>query len=276
MKNFCLTGFPLGHSMSPLIHSELFKINNVSAKYELNTVEPENLKDKFSLLKNYDGFNVTIPHKTEIIPLLDNLSDRARLFGAVNTVDVKNGVATGYNTDCFGFLRALDMADIKLGGKVVLCGSGGVSRMFAFESVMAGADLTIAVRESGIAKAQLIKNEIKDKLDKDIKIVALDKVSGEYDVLINGTPVGMFPNVDACALPKEKVQGCKAVFDAIYNPLETQLMKYANEAGIKCSNGLSMLVWQAAVAQEIWLGVKFTVEDVKKVLEITEREMKKI
>lgn len=276
MKKFCLIGYPLGHSMSPVIHRELFKINNIDASYELKEISPENLRNAFESLKEYDGFNVTIPHKTEIIPCLDKLSDRAELFGAVNTVYVKGENTEGHNTDCYGFLRALDMADITLGGKALVCGSGGVSRMFAFESVLAGADLTIAVRDDDIQSALLIREEIRDRLSKDVQVKRLDEIDGEYDILINGTPVGMFPKTDACVLPKEKVQKCKAVFDAVYNPRETLLIKYAKEAGIKYSNGLPMLVWQAAVAQEIWLGVKFDMNDIKNVLNITEREMEKI
>ncbi|MGN1201789.1 MAG: shikimate dehydrogenase [Eubacterium sp.] len=275
MKNFALTGFPLGHSMSPVIHKELFKINGIDASYVLKEINPDIFSDGVEELRALDGFNVTIPHKTGIIPYLDSLSQRAELFGAVNTVDNKNGVLTGYNTDCFGFLRALEMAGIELKGRVLLCGSGGVSRMFAFESVLAGADLTIAVRDADVDAANQIKKEIFQKLNKTVEVITLDTVAGDFDVLINGTPVGMFPNVDACVLPKDKVQSCRAVFDAIYNPMETRLLSYARESGAKYSNGLPMLVWQAAVAQEIWLGVKFTVEQVKSVIEITERELNK-
>lgn len=275
MKSFALTGYPLGHSMSPLIHKELFKINGIDAGYMLKEINPDNFEEGLKELDGLCGFNVTIPHKTGIIPFLDDLSDRARLFGAVNTVKNTAGRLTGYNTDCFGFLRALEMAGIKLCGRVLLCGSGGVSRMFAFESVLADADLTIAVRDADIDAAMLIKKEISEKLSKDVTVITLDEVEGEYDVLINGTPVGMYPNTDACVLPKEKVQSCKAVFDAIYNPLETKLITYAKEKGIRYSNGLPMLVWQAAVAQEIWLDVKFDMEQIKKIIEITEGELTK-
>ena len=275
MEEFALIGYPLGHSMSPVIHRELFKINNISATYELMEISPDNLNSNIDELKALNGFNVTIPHKINIIESLDSLSHRAKLFGAVNTVENKNGVLTGHNTDCAGFLKALDMAGITLGGNVLVCGSGGVSRMFAFESVLAGADLTIAVRDEDISAGEKIKEEIKAKLDKKVKLITLSDVQGEYDVLINGTPVGMHPHSDACVLPKEKVQRAKAVFDAVYNPMETQLIKYAKEAEIKCSNGLPMLVWQAAVAQEIWFGVKFNTDQIKDVLKITERELNK-
>lgn len=275
MKKFGLIGYPLGHSMSPLIHRELFKINNIDAGYELVEINPENFTNAFEAVKGFDGFNVTIPHKIAVIPQLNALSERAELFGAVNTVENKNGVLTGHNTDCYGFLRALAMAEIGLKGKVLVCGCGGVSRMFAFETILAGADLTIAVRDADVEAGQQIVDEIESKLGKTAKLITLDKVDGAFDLIINGTPVGMHPNTDACVLPKEKVQKAKAVFDAVYNPLETKLISYAKDAGIKFSNGLPMLVWQAAVAQEIWFGVKFSNEQIKPVIKITEEELKK-
>lgn len=275
MKKFGLIGYPLGHSMSPLIHKELFKLNNIEGDYSLNEINPDCFEEGIKELKDFCGYNVTIPHKTGIIPYLQELSERASLFGAVNTVEIKDGRLIGHNTDCHGFLRALEMAGIELGGKVLLCGSGGVSRMFAFESILAGAELTIAVRNDDVPMANQIKQEIADKLGKSCEVITLDEVDGKYDLLINGTPVGMYPSVNSCVLPREKVLSCKAVFDAVYNPLETMLIRYAKEGGLKYSNGLPMLVWQAAVAQEIWLGVSFTADQIKPVIEITERELKK-
>lgn len=275
MKKFALTGYPLGHSMSPVIHKELFRLNNIDASYELAEIDPDDFENGFEKMKEFDGFNVTIPHKIAVIQKLDGLAQRAELFGAVNTVKNDSGVLTGHNTDCYGFLRALDMAGISLEGDVLLCGSGGVSRMFAFESVLAGARLTMAVRDADIDAGEQIKREIKDKLNKDVRLITLDEVDGEWDVLINGTPVGMYPNCDACILPKEKVQKAKAVFDAVYNPLETKLISYAKECSAKYSNGLPMLVWQAAVAQEIWLDVSFSMEQIRDVIELTEKELLK-
>lgn len=271
-----LTGYPLGHSISPVIHKELFELCGIDATYLMVEASPEDLEKVFAeTLSGLRGFNVTIPHKINIIKYLDELSPRAELFGAVNTVDVRENKIVGHNTDCAGFLSALQMADIDLAGKVLLCGSGGVSRMIAFESVLAGADLTVAVRESSLVAANELKKEIKDKLNKDIKVIMLSDAKGEYDLIINGTPVGMYPNVDACPVSKEVVAGAKAVFDVIYNPQETVLLKYAKDAGIKYSDGLSMLVWQAAVAQEIWNGVKFSNDDIEKVIKIAQKEVEK-
>lgn len=272
--NFGLIGYPLGHSMSKVIHEQLFALSSVNGTYEMIEVAPENLKETFSKkLTSLRGFNVTIPHKIDIIPMLDELSDRAELFGAVNTVDVREDKIVGHNTDCIGFLRALESADITLGGNVLLCGSGGVARMIAFETVLAGAQLTVAVRESDVPAAEEIKKEIEQKTGKTCTVMLLADVSDSYDLIVNGTPVGMYPHMDACPLPKEIIQKAGAAFDVIYNPLETKFVKYAKEAGLKYSGGLSMLVWQAAVAEEIWNDVKFSVDDIKKVTEITGREL---
>lgn len=275
-KAFGLIGYPLGHSMSGIIHKELFRLSDINASYSMIEVEPKLLAEQFSNeLKKLNGFNVTIPHKINIIPFLDELSFKAELFGSVNTVEISDGKIIGHNTDCGGFLRALEMADISLSGRVLLCGSGGVARMLAFETVLAGAELTIAVRDSDIPAANQIKQEIKDKLDKDCGVIMLSEAEEGYDLIINGTPVGMYPNVDACPLSEKIVKSAGAVFDVIYNPIETKLIKYAKQAGLKCSSGLSMLVWQAAIAEEIWNGVKFSYEDINKVIAITEKELEK-
>ena len=275
MKLFGLTGYPLGHSLSPVIHRELFKLSGIDGEYKLYEIAPENLETELeSLKKNLCGFNVTIPHKVEVIPFLDELNERAALFGAVNTVKVGEKTV-GYNTDCIGFLRALELADIELSGNVLVCGSGGVARMFAFEAVLAGCELTIAARDEDIPVANRIKDEISNKLKKEAKVINLRDVCESYDLIINGTPVGMHPNVNACVLPKEVIKKAKAVFDAIYNPEETLFIKHAKEAGIKYSNGLSMLVLQAVAAEEIWNGVAFAAEDIKKVIEITKTELEK-
>lgn len=275
-KQFGLIGCPLGHSMSAVIHKELFKISKTDANYMLIEVPTEELKETFdSRLKNLCGFNVTIPHKINIIPFLDRLSPKASLFGSVNTVDVREDKIIGYNTDCSGFLRALEMAGIELKGKVLLCGAGGVSRMIAFESVLADCDLTIAVRQSSLQSANTIKDEIRQKLDRDCRVAMLDEISGGYDLIVNGTPVGMYPKIDACPVAEDVIKSSKAVYDVIYNPIKTKLIQCAESAGIKCSGGLSMLVWQAAVAEEIWNGVKFSYDDINKVIAVTERELSK-
>ena len=275
MKLFGLTGYPLGHSLSPVIHGELFKLAGIDGEYKLYEIAPENLGEGIASLKNnLCGFNVTIPHKVEVIPFLDKLDERAALFGAVNTVKVGKETV-GYNTDCIGFLRSLEMAGIALEGSVLVCGAGGVARMFAFEAALAGCDLTIAARDEDIPAANVIKAEIREKLNREAQVLNLRDVSEGYDLIINGTPVGMYPFVNACVLPKEIIERSRAVFDAIYNPGETQLIKYAKAAGIQYSNGLSMLVLQAVAAEEIWNNITFSADDIKKVIKTTETELEK-
>lgn len=275
-KKYGLIGYPLGHSMSPIIHQAFFEISHVPAKYELIEIMPQELENHFpEKLEKLNGFNITIPHKINILPFLDELSPKAQLFGSVNTVALQEGKKIGYNTDCDGFLRALENTKISLGGKVLICGSGGVSRMFAFESILAGAKVTLAVRESSLQAAKQIQEEIRQKISKDCEIIFLTEAKGGYDLIINGTPVGMYPNVNACPLAESVIKSSKAVFDAIYNPLETQFTRYAHEGGLQYCNGLSMLVWQAAIAEEIWNHVKFSKEDVETVMEMTRKELAK-
>ena len=265
-KDYALIGFPLGHSMSPIIHKELLSIMKKDGTYELREIEPNELSTSFEQLKIFSGFNVTIPHKTDIIPLLDGLSENAALFGAVNTVEIKDGKAIGHNTDCIGFLRALKAADIELKGRVLICGCGGVSRMFAFESALADCKITFAIRKSSLEKCEVLCNELKEKLGAESEVVFLDNAGENYDLIINGTPLGMFPNVNDCPLNKETVESSKAVFDSVYNPYETVLIRYAKEAKIKYQNGLSMLVWQAAAAQEIWNDIRFDEAEIEKII----------
>ena len=266
-KDYALIGCPLGHSLSPVIHSELFKLSGIKASYNLIEIEPESLGKSADKLKALGGFNVTIPHKTIIIPFLDELSKKAQLFGAVNTVKVENGKMTGYNTDCIGFLRALEGAGIELKGRILICGCGGVSRMFAFESALADCDITFAVREGSREKCENLCSELEEKLGKKSSIVSLDNAGEGYDLVINGTPVGMYPKVDNCPLKENTIITSKAVFDSIYNPDETVLLKTAREAGIKYQNGLPMLVWQAAAAEEIWNGIKFGEEEIDTIID---------
>lgn len=273
MKKFGLTGFPLGHSLSPAIHSRLFAMSGTHCIYELMEIRPEDLFTEASRLKQLDGFNVTIPHKTEIISLLDGLDEKAALFGAVNTVKVADGRLTGYNTDCTGFLSALALADLTLSGSVLICGAGGVARMIAYESVLAGCEVTVAVRASSSAKASKLRKEIREKLNRDITVTNISCVNGPFDLLVNGTPAGMYPKTDAMPVCAETVKACRAVFDTIYNPEETLLLKTCRENGIKCAGGMAMLVGQAAKAQEIWLGTHFTDLQILEVIGQTRKEL---
>jgi len=260
---FGLLGHPLGHSMSPYIHNELFKLNGIKATYDLFDMSPDCLtvdKDNLFLL---DGFNVTIPYKNQIIKYLDCLDKTASRYNSVNVV--KTGAKTvGYNTDVIGFLKSVQNMGASLDGKVLMLGCGGVAQMMGAETVLASGELTIAVRDINSAK---IKNlvELLYSIDSNTKVNVIDikKVTGQYDILLNATSVGMYPNSDQSPVDEEVVSNCKYVFDAIYNPKETLLAKYAHNHKVTCVTGMEMLVRQAAEAQTIWLDVTFDDKDIK-------------
>ena len=255
-KHYGLIGYPLGHSLSPQIHKRLFELDGIEAEYEMMEIPPEKLRDNFEYLKSLDGFNITIPHKINITELCDGLSEGAHRYGSVNTVKTEEGLSVGYNTDKIGLMRSIEHMGANSSAEVCLLGCGGVGRMAAVEAAFLAARLTIAVREEDIPAAEELKGHIAQELGSisscDVRVIRLSEMQGGYDLVVNATPVGMYPKVDASPLKREQLEGVKFLFDAIYNPCETLLAKYARELGIKTQTGMSMLVLQAAAAHEIW------------------------
>lgn len=276
MDKYGLIGHPLGHSMSPLIHERLFALSGITDySYELIDIAPEELSAKEELLRGLKGFNITIPHKTAIIPMTDKLGESALRYNSVNCISNDNGVMTGYNTDCDGFLRSAEL--LPLGGKVLLLGCGGVGRMIAIEAALHGAELTIAVIPQDIKTAQLVMAEILSKCgEASVKICLVSEIEGEFDLLINATPVGMYPKTDACAVSDEVIGNCLSFFDVIYNPVETLLMKKARALGRTAVGGAAMLVYQAVKAHELWYGGKFAPEDISDIIKAVENEVNRM
>ncbi|MBQ8966342.1 shikimate dehydrogenase [Ruminococcus sp.] len=269
-RKYALLGESLKHTMSPPIHTRLFELKGREFSYEIIELPPEQLEPHAGYLKSLAGFNITIPHKMGIIPHCDKLAESAKRYNSVNCVDNKDGVHTGYNTDCDGFLASVRAMGAELGGRVLLLGCGGVGRMMAIEAALAGAELYIAVLESDLPLAEQAKKEITAmKPDAAVNIVLTTKIDASlgYDLLMNATPVGMYPRVDNCPVSDEVIAASKAVFDVIYNPRETQLLKKAKAAGKKYCGGMAMLVWQAVKAHEIWDGDSYTNEEVQAIIE---------
>lgn len=264
-KKYAVIGHPIGHTMSPFIHKRLFSLAGIDAEYNVYDVPPEELKDTFDKeLSKLNGFNITIPHKQAIIPFLDYLDPKAKLYGSVNTFFNDNGTFRGYTTDPDGFLMALKSAGIPFEGRTVILGCGGVARTMAYEALLAKNDLTLAVRPDDLTMANDLKREL-DSLDGDnVKVCKISDLQGDIDVLINATPVGMFPHDENCPVSDEVIKNSKSVFDAIYNPLETLLIKKAKQNGALAVGGMSMLVWQAVVAQTKWNDVAFDKNDIDK------------
>ncbi len=277
-RKYALLGESLKHTMSPPIHRRLFELKNREFTYEIIELPPEALEGHAEYLKALAGFNITIPHKIGIIPYCDKLADSAKRYNSVNCVDNKDGVHTGYNTDCDGFLATIRAMGADLGGKVLLIGCGGVGRMMAIEAALAGADLVIAVLESDIPLAEQAKKEIiAMKSDAKVTIVKNTEIdtSVSYDLLMNACPVGMYPRVEGCPVSDEVIEASKAVFDVIYNPRETVLIRKARTLGKKAAGGMAMLVWQAVKAHEIWDSDTYTDSEVQAIIEEMELQVEK-
>lgn len=270
MKKYGLLGYPLKHTMSPPIHERLFALEGViDFSYELMEIPEEDLKSGIDRLLALDGFNITIPHKGNIIGYIDEMADSAKRYNSVNCVANKDGKHIGYNTDCDGFLRSIEAAGGKISGDVLQCGCGGVGRMIAIECVRAGARLTVSVPEGFEDTVEPVKKYARDNgFSDDIKVVHPHETGslGSFDALINASPVGMFPKVDACPVGEEVIKKCGFVFDVIYNPEVTRLLEIAGKYSIPCCGGMAMLVWQAVVAHEIWSGAKYDNADIEKLI----------
>lgn len=277
-KKYAVIGHPIGHTMSPFIHSRLFELSGIEAEYSVMDIPVGELEKSYKeTLSGLDGFNITIPHKTAIIPFLSSLDRKAEMYGSVNTVDTDG---KGYTTDPDGFIKALGAYGVKPDGNVVIVGTGGVARIMAFEAAKAGANITIAVRHEDIHMVSALACEI---LDKTIHpavstcyIDRIEKLDKDIDLLVNATPVGMYPNADNMAVNESIIEKSKVVFDAVYNPLETKLIKTAKKMGKTAIGGMSMLVWQAVELHRIWDGSVYDKKDIEKLCEDAAAELEKI
>lgn len=269
-KLYGLIGHPLSHSLSPQIHQKLFELSsNKNSTYKLIDILPSKFSTFIDKPPNLDGFNITIPYKIKMFAKLKQLDLTAKKYGCVNTVNREpNGIYKGYNTDVLGFLKSISSEGIYLNKNVLLLGCGGVGRMIAIETISQKGNLTIAIKNSSIQKAQKLKAEIiKQYKLANIQIVDINKISNVYfDVLINATPCGMFPEISQMPVSPKVCSKVSAIFDLIYNPHETMLMKTGKAYGAKIIGGMDMLVWQAAYAQQIWNNTTFVESDIKNLI----------
>lgn len=266
MKKYALIGCPLGHTLSPQIHTRLFKLSGVEDfTYTAIEIPPEELEQSFDMLRTLDGFNITIPHKINIIKMCTRLDDSAKRYNSVNCIDNE---AVGYNTDCVGFNLTVKALGAENAGRVMLLGCGGVGRMAAIETVMRGAKLTVAVRPDDVPVAAALCEELNALAPDSAEYCLLKDAAGKYDLVINATPVGMSPNVDASPLSEEALSVIDAAcfFDFIYNPGETKLMRLMRDKGAKVCGGMNMLVWQAVAAHKIWDGSEYDEGDIKQLV----------
>ncbi|MHC1717606.1 MAG: shikimate dehydrogenase [Acidaminococcaceae bacterium] len=268
MLKLGLLGEKLGHSLSPKIHNLIFQELEINGDYSLLETERENLSNVLSQAKgNLEGMNVTIPYKTAVIPYLSSITREAASIGAVNTISFQNGETKGYNTDYygFGFLLSYNGIEVK-NKKVAVLGAGGAARaILQYLSDHGAGNIIVVSRNPEQAAADLLEMQLTVPL----QFCDYATFAGQSgDVLINCTPVGMFPNVKASPVSREIVAEFGAAVDLIYNPVETVFLRYAREEGKRVANGLLMLVAQAVAAEEIWLQRKIEDEIIVKIADI--------
>ena len=273
-RNFAVIGHPIGHTMSPFIHQRLFELAKQNGDYTILDISPDELPQKIKILNQLTGYNITIPNKQAIIPYLDTLDKKAALYGSVNTV--KNGsVREGFTTDADGFLKALQYGNINFSGNIAIIGCGGAARTFLYEAALAGCQVTLAARD--ITKADFLAKEAIQKIpNANINTCLISDLNGEFDLLANATPVGMYPHTNSMPVSEKALSKCRNVFDAIYNPLETVLIQKAKANGSIAVGGMSMLVWQAVAAHEIWDNSVYNINDINQLILDSAAEMKKI
>jgi shikimate dehydrogenase len=265
-KVVALIGDPVEKSLSPPIHNEAFRALKLDYVYVAFRVPRELLPKAVEAVKTLGlvGLNVTIPHKIAIVSLLDALDKSASLVGAVNTVKNDGGELIGYNTDGIGAIKVLEQKVGELAGKrVLVLGAGGAARAISFALAEKGVDLTIANRTVGRAKE--LATDLERKLGVRPRVIGikpwvLGQALKETDILINATAVGMYPRTRETLVTGKMLHSNLIVFDIVYQPLYTRLLREAREAGAKIITGLEMLVNQAALSFEIWTGKQAPLE----------------
>ena len=267
MKTFGLIGWPVEHSFSPEMHHAAYEDLDMYAKYSLYPVKEEDLAEaiKGARALGIDGLNVTVPHKEAVKELefveVDPLAEK---IGAVNTLDFTEEGIKAYNTDAVGARRALEREDVEIDGKeVTVVGAGGASRAISFELADKGAEVKIANRTEEKAY-ELAENVSQVGKASGHSLDELEDLVADSDILVNSTSVGI--KEDKTVVPKEYLHSDLVVFDAVYNPLETRLLREAKEVGAETVDGAWMLVYQGVKAFEIWTGREPPEEEMREAL----------
>lgn len=268
-----LIGHPVEHSFSPPMHNAAFDALGMDYTYVAFDVNPAELQKAIEGARslNIRGFNVTIPHKIDVMKYLDEIDDVARLIGAVNTIDFKN--LKGYNTDGIGAVRAIEEVTSIKNKNVVIAGAGGASRAISFYIAKYGAD-SLTILNRNVDKAQSLAGDVSNSgLIDDVKSDSINEINAylaDADILVDTTPLGMHPHInDQPIATAENMHDELVVFDAVYNPNETVLLKQAIEAGAKPVYGIKMLLYQGAESFKIWTGADAPVDIMEKALKDT-------
>ena len=264
---------PIKHSISPFIHNSAFEATNTNGVYLAWEVEVTDLAETVANIRRYQmfGINLSMPYKEKVIPYLDELSEEARLIGAVNTVVNRDGTLIGYNTDGKGFFKSLPSFKIS-GKRMVLLGAGGAAKAILAQAILDGvSQVSVFVRSASIEKTRPYLEKIQNATGFRVDLFALEDVQDlqdsitKADLLVNATSVGMDgasqPIPTSIVLPEKLL-----VADVIYQPFETPFLKWARNQGNQSINGLGMLLYQAAEAFQLWTGKEMPTDQIWELL----------
>ena len=261
-----IIGDPVEHSLSPVMHNAAFKELGLNLVYVAFTVTTKELKDAILGARRLGlrGLNVTMPHKNAVMNYLDEVDATAKAIGAVNTILSNQGKLIGYNTDGNGAMIALQENGVyPEEKKLVLLGAGGAAKAIAYHAAQDVDELVILNRTPEKAKklAEALRKSFGNKVKGGtLSSTVLKDELETADILVNATSVGMHPNVNSSPVPSSLLRRDLCVMDIIYNPLETRLIADAKSVGAKVVSGLEMLIYQGAVAFEIWTNCPAPVE----------------
>lgn len=257
-----LIGYPVKHSLSPWIHTQFMEKTGIIGDYSILETTPDSLSKQIEMIRNngYKGFNVTVPYKQKIIPLLDELDEHASQIGAVNTVVNKDGYLIGYNTDGTGYLRSLTRyyPNLKMDKtkRILIVGAGGAAR-----------GIYVALKSSGFHQIDFANRTIENaqsiteghNKEMNTKILTLEQAeehTNQYDIIIQTTNVGMKPNPDQKPISLHNIRKNTIVSDIIYQPIWTNFLQEALSYEAAIHHGHTMLLYQAQLAFELWFGIK--------------------
>jgi shikimate dehydrogenase len=268
-KTYCIIGDPIQHSLSPAMQNAAFNKLGMNSSYIAFRVRKGELKESIESLRaiGVSGFNITVPHKVEVINYLDQLDISVRKANAVNTVHNVGGVLKAYNTDIYGFIHPLHLRKINFNGmKVLLIGAGGAARaaLAALADENGISEINIANRSEGNARLLL---EVSVPLGLNCKIVQWEEIpafSKTAELIVNATTVGM--NSEPSLLDYQNINKHGIVYDIVYRPIHTALLDNAKQAGAEVIHGYEMLLHQGAKSFEIWTGMSAPIDGMKKAL----------
>ncbi|WP_154669787.1 shikimate dehydrogenase [Bacillus niameyensis] len=264
MKLYGVIGDPIAQSMSPVMQGQEFQQLGIHAHYQPFHIKPKDLEDAVKGMKaiGVEGFNITSPHKTAIIPLIDKIDPLAEAIGAVNTVVREDDQFIGYNTDGEGFIKALQ-ADWKEhfdNERVLIIGAGGAAKAI-FYTLLSKGIVNIDICNRSVERAEkLILDCPYQGNSTSLSLSSAEAELGNYDLIIQTTSIGMYPDLSSSPISLDALRSDTFVSDIIYNPFETAILTGAKQKGAQIQNGLGMFVYQGALAFERWTGIMPDVE----------------